>query len=97
MNKPIAAIAVSAAVLSSLLAFTAAALADSTTGTVSAYDRLAGVIVLTDKSVYSLDSATIDIPPNLSAGDKITIEFEGDEDGISAINGITILAEGDQS
>lgn len=97
MNKMTPVNALSAAIVSALLSLSAPAFADSMTGTVAAFDRLAGIIVMTDKSIFSLDGAIVDIPPNLSAGDKITVDFEGDEDGISAINSIVILTEGDQS
>ena len=90
--------AVSAASLvSSSLSFAAPALADDVTSTVTAYDRVANVVVLADKSVFDLSIATDSIPPTLSAGDRITIDFKGDEDGVSAINSITILSEGDKS
>jgi hypothetical protein len=81
------------AVLSAILP----ARADEVTSTVTAYDRVAGVLVLKDKSVIALDKMTGDAPATLSAGDRVSIEYEGDEDGISAINSITILSEGDQS
>jgi len=71
--------------------------ADEVTGTVLAFDRVAKVLVLTDKTAYPLEVAISDIPATLSAGDQVTIDFKGDEDGISAINAITILAEGDDS
>ena len=90
--------AVNAAAIATLsLAITGGANAGEVTGTVLAYDRVDGVLVLTDKSSFPLDVATTDIPTTLSAGDRVTIEFEGDESGITSINGITILTEGDNN
>jgi len=86
-----------AAFVFSSLVVAAPALANSVTSTVTAYDRVAGVIVLADKSVFSLDTLTAEIPTTLSAGDRITVDFQGDEDGVTAIDGIMILSEGDQS
>jgi hypothetical protein len=97
MNRLIAKAALAAALVSSALALAAPALADDVTSTVTAYDRVDGIIVLADKSVFALDVLTGEIPPTLSAGDRITIDYEGDEDGVSAINSITILSEGDKS
>ena len=97
MNRLIVKAVSAAALVSSALSFAAPAFADDVTSTVTAYDRVAGVVVLADKSVFALDVMTGDIPPSLSAGDRITIDYEGDEDGVSAINSITILSEGDQS
>jgi hypothetical protein len=88
---------VAAALFLAAAAITSTARADDVTSTVTAYDRVAGVIVLKDKSVFALDKMTGDVPATLSAGDRITIDYEGDEDGVSAINSITILSEGDQS
>ena len=46
------------AALLALLALAAPALADETSGTVLAYDRVAMVIVLDDKTVYQLSDKT---------------------------------------
>ena len=56
------------------------AYADSTNGTILAYDRVANVIILTDKSVWSL-GPTLTVPEDLKAGDTITLTFNsaGDE------------------
>lgn len=91
-------LAVSAAAIAALsLAITGSANAGEVTGTVLAYDRVAGVLVLTDKSSYPLDVVASDLPTTLSAGDRVTISFEGDESGITAINSVVILAEGDNT
>lgn len=74
----------SAALLAALPAF-----ADETSGTVLAYDRVAHVLVLDDKTVWSLPGDLI-LPDDLVAGDTITIEFEtAGDNGVGKINSIT--------
>ncbi len=97
MNTKMIGAAGAAAFAIAVLSATAPVRADEVTSTVTAYDRVAGVLVLKDKSVFALDKLTGDAPASLSAGDRITISYEGDEDGVSAINSIDILSEGDQS
>ena len=64
-------------------------LADETTGTVLAYDRVAGVIVLTDNTVWELPG-DLTLPDDLVAGDVILIDFTGGgENGIADIASIT--------
>ncbi len=55
------------------------AFADETTGTIVAYDRLSNVLVLNDKSVWTLDAKTL-VPADLKAGDDITLTFVSDGD-----------------
>jgi hypothetical protein len=69
-----------------------ACLADETEGHVLAYDRKAGIIVLTDKTVWTM-SGNIALPDDLGRGDRVLIEYEtAGEDGLTAIDGITRLA-----
>ena len=49
------------------------ALADNTSGTVLAFDRVAHVLVLDDKTVWNLPPDLM-LPENLAAGETITIE-----------------------
>ena len=63
---------------------------DVTAGTVLVYDRKANLLVLTDRTVWALEAMTSEIPSALKAGDRIEIEYESDEEGVSAINSITI-------
>ena len=73
-----------------LIALIAApAMADTTAGAVLAFDRKAGIIVLTDKTVWTLP-AGLAVPEDLVAGDRVQIDFtmKGDE-GVTAINAIT--------
>lgn len=67
----------------------AAGASDSTSGTVLVYDRKKNILVLTDRTVWALDAMTSEIPSALKAGDRIEIEYDSDEDGVSAINSIT--------
>ena len=78
-------------IAAALLAATAApALADSTQGTILAYDRVANVIVLDDKTVWSLETLKT-IPEGLKAGDVITIQFTSNADnGWGKINAIEV-------
>ncbi len=73
--------------IAALMALSAPALADSTSGTILAYDRLANVIVLTDKTHWLLNAKTL-VPADLQAGDKIEITFNSDGD-----NGIGKVSE----
>ncbi|MER0239486.1 hypothetical protein [Fulvimarina sp. MAC8] len=56
--------------------FATAAFADSTGGTVAAFDRVDSIIVLTDKSIWDVSSLKDNLPENLKAGDKITIVYQ---------------------
>ncbi|MDQ2091659.1 hypothetical protein [Marimonas arenosa] len=79
---------------SALLAVATPVMADETTGTVLAFDRVAGIVVLTDKTVYSLELLGEVPVENLVAGDMVTIDFESiGEDGIDKINAITRAGE----
>tara|TARA_R110002094_G_scaffold166124_1_gene149694 strand:- start:113 stop:367 length:255 start_codon:yes stop_codon:yes gene_type:complete len=62
-----------------LAVFSTSAIADQTTGTIVAYDRLANVIVFKDKSVWALDAKTL-VPSDLQAGDAVTLTFTSDGD-----------------
>ncbi|MEN3793293.1 hypothetical protein [Fulvimarina sp. MAC3] len=53
-----------------------AAFADTTGGTIAAFDRVDSVIVLTDKSIWDVSSLKDKLPENLKAGDKITIVYK---------------------
>jgi len=72
-----------------LIATALPALADSTGGTVVAYDRVEGVIVLDDKTVWDIPD-TLELPENLVAGDVITIDYTSNGDnGVGKYNAIT--------
>jgi hypothetical protein len=54
-------------------------------------DRKARILVLTDRTVWALNVMKSDLPAGLKAGDRVEIEYESDEEGIKAIDSITIL------
>ena len=64
--------------------------ADITAGSVLVLDRKAKILVLTDRTVWALDTVKSGLPAGLKAGDRIEIDYESDEEGVSAINSITI-------
>jgi len=68
-----------------------AAFADSTEGTVVAYDRKANIVVLDDKTVWTTIGSEDVIPATLQAGDVVTIEYvTSGDDGVQKIDSITI-------
>lgn len=75
------------AVITALPAF-----ADSTEGHVLAYDRKAGVIVLTDNTTWAIPHE-ITLPADLGQGDRVLFEYDtAGEDGLTRISGVTRLA-----
>ena len=76
--------------LAAALALTALpAFADSTSGTILAFDRVERIIVMTDKTVWEIPQ-TVELPDKLMAGDKITIDFDSNGDnGVGSYNSIT--------
>lgn len=76
------------ALASAILLVAVPALADQTTGTVVAYDRVAKILVFSDKSIWPLETAS-EIPEGLAAGVTVTLDFESDGDnGLVKINSI---------
>ena len=76
--------------LSCLLLAASAALADSTGGTIVAYDRLANVIVLDDNTIWEIVPKDLPLPADLKAGDNIVIDFvSAGDSGVGKINSIT--------
>ena len=72
-----------------LMALSAPALADEVSGTVLAYDRVANILILSDKSVFPLSDST-EIAEGLEAGDAVTIIFEGGgENGIESVTTVS--------
>ena len=65
------------------------ALADQTTGTILAYDRLDNTLVMKDRTVWTL-AADLQVPADLAAGDKVTLVFaSGGENGIDKVIRLT--------
>jgi hypothetical protein len=74
--------------ITSLLLCAAPALADETSGRVVAFDRVAKVLVLDDKTIWSLGDKTV-ISDDLMAGDMVKILYAGGGDaGIGTINSV---------
>ncbi|QGX97412.1 hypothetical protein EI983_03595 [Roseovarius faecimaris] len=68
------------------------AVADETEGLVLAFDRQARLIVLTDKSVWTLPD-TLTAPEDLGRGDRVLFEYEAEgEDGLTEITAMTRLS-----
>ncbi|WP_428515632.1 hypothetical protein [Roseovarius sp.] len=68
------------------------AFADETEGHVLAFDRVDGIIVLTDKTVWHVP-AEITLPDDLSRGDRVLFEYDtAGEDGMTKLNTVTRLA-----
>ena len=65
--------------------------ADISEGTVLVFDRKANLLVLTDRTVWALELSKSPAPAALKAGDRIRIEYDSDEEGVSSIYGIEIL------
>jgi len=63
---------------------------DQTDGTVLVYDRKAKLLVLADRSVWDLKALKSALPAGLEAGRRVHIDYLSDEDGVSAINSITL-------
>ncbi len=64
------------------------AIADETTGKILAFDRVANVIVLDDKTIWPLADTT-EISPDLVAGDMVKIDYVGGGDaGVASITSI---------
>ena len=74
-----------------LLLAAAPALADETTGEIIAYDRLANVIVMKDKTVWELGPELL-VPSDLAAGDRVRLVYEtAGEDGLTKIDALERL------
>lgn len=66
-------------------------LADSVTDTVLAFDRKANLIVLEDKTVFTLAQGDAVAPDGLKAGDVVTITYDSlGEDGYGVVTSITV-------
>ena len=79
---------------SALLAAATPALADEVTGKVLAYDRVSGIIVLDDKTVFSLGDLGATPVEGLVSGDEVTIVYQSaGEDGFTKIDSIVKAAE----
>ena len=69
------------------------AAADSVTASVTHWDAANRTITLEDHSKFSDIPATVSIPADLKTGDEVTVDFQGDENGIAAYNSVTIVRD----
>lgn len=69
------------------------AVADSVTATVTHWDAANRTITLEDHSKFADIPATVSVPADLKIGDEVTVDFQGDEDGIAAYNSVTIIRD----
>ena len=77
-------------IASLLAASVTPAFADSTSGMVVAFDRKANVLVLEDKTVWSLETLKV-VPAALKSGDMVEINYTSNADnGWGKINTIEI-------
>lgn len=66
----------------------APALADETEGEILAYDRLANLVVMRDRTVWQLGSE-ITVPADLQSGDRVRLVYEtAGEDGVTRIDSL---------
>ncbi len=75
-----------------LVASFSPALADQVTATVIDWNAATRTITLDDQSQFANIAKTVTVP-DLKAGDEVTIKYQADEDGIQAINSITVDPE----
>ena len=69
------------------------ALADEMTGEILAYDRLANLIVMRDRTIYELPGE-LAVPADLQSGDRVRIDFApGGEDGFGEIRSVERVEE----
>jgi predicted Zn-dependent protease len=66
------------------------AFADSVTAVVADWDQVTRSITLEDRSQFADIPAEVTVPKELQTGQEITVDYYADEDGIQAINAITI-------
>jgi hypothetical protein len=77
------------AVVAALAAFPAQA--ETVTAKVAAFDRVDKILVLDDKTIWTLAGSEEAIPDSLKAGDDVTIEYTSPgEDGVGKITEIVI-------
>lgn len=66
------------------------AIADSIAANVTNWDSATRTITLEDGSMFKDIPATVTVPAELKSGDNVTVDYEGSENGIDAINSVTI-------
>lgn len=72
-----------------LVATFSPALADQVTATVTDWNAATRTITLDDQSQFANIPEEVAVP-DMKAGDEVTINYEADEDGVLAINSVTV-------
>lgn len=75
-----------------LVASFSPALADQVTAIVTDWNATTRTITLDDQSQFASIPKEVAVP-DLKAGDEVTIVYQADEDGIQAINSVTLDKE----
>ena len=74
-----------------LIATAPLAFADTVEGKIVAYDRKAHVLVMEDRTIYSLTNYDAPVLAELKAGDNVKIEFQGEgEDGYGLVTSVEV-------
>ena len=68
------------------------AFADSVTAAVAEWDATSRTITLEDRSQFADSPAKVTVPA-IKSGDQITVDYLGDENGVSEITAITVNKE----
>ena len=66
------------------------AYADNVTATVHTWDPASRTLTLEDQTQFVHIPSKVVIPPGLKANDRVTIEFEGSENGVDDIEHIKL-------
>lgn len=73
-----------------LVASLTPAFADAITATVRAWDAANRNLTLDDQTKFEHIPSKVVMPKDLKVGDRVTIDFEGSENGVDDITSITV-------
>jgi hypothetical protein len=73
-----------------LVASFSPALADSVTANVAEWNATTRTITLEDRSQFADIPKEVAVPPDLQAGDEVTVDYLAAEDGVEGYNSITV-------
>lgn len=80
------------ALAATALVAASAAQADVRRSTVVDWNLRTHQLTLSDRTQFNLDPAKVALPDTLTPGDGIEIGYDSDEDGVSAVHYVTVLA-----
>lgn len=69
------------------------AFADVLTSRVVSWNVKTHQLTLSDKSQFNLDPTQVALPASFTPGETVQISYVSDEDGVSAINSVTVLPD----